>query len=135
MNDDIAYTVLIVDDSPFIQQYMYQLFAANNFIVKGLADSGLDGFEKYKMLDPDLVVMDENMPGLSGVSAMQKIMEYDYNAEVIIITGFSEVDSSKAYASGASAFFTKPIEDRELFLSVCRELAQKKLDQRKNKSE
>ncbi len=134
MDDDIAYSVLIVDDSPFIQQYLYQLFAGNGFIVKGLADSGFDAIEKYKMLNPDLVIMDENMPGMDGVRAMQRIMEHDYDAEVIIITGFSDVNSSKAYASGASAFFAKPVEDRELFIKVCKELAQKKFDNRKKQS-
>lgn len=131
MDNDITYSVLIVDDSSFIQQYLYQIFANNGFIVKGLADSGLDAIEKYKMLDPDIVVMDESMPGMDGIRAMQKIIEYDYNAEVIMITGFSEIDSTKAYASGASAFFTKPVEDRELFIKTCRELAQQKIDNRK----
>ena len=134
MNEDETYSVLIVDDSPFIQQYLYQIFADNGFIVKGLADSGPDSIEKYTMLDPDIVIMDENMPGMTGVKAMQKIMEKDYNAEVVILTGFSDVDSSKAYASGASAFFTKPVEDKDLFIKVCKELAQKKVDQRKKNS-
>ena len=131
MDNDTAYSVLIVDDSPFIQQYLYQIFANNGFIVTGLADSGLDAIEKYKMLNPDIVVMDESMPGMDGIRAMQRIMEYDYNAEVIIITGFSDLTSTKAFASGASAFFTKPVEDRELFLKTCKELAQQKINNRK----
>ncbi len=132
--DDYSYSVLIVDDSAFIQQYLYQLFSTNNFIVKGLADSGMDAVRKYDMLDPDLVIMDESMPGMDGITAMQRILESDYDAEVVIITGFSDVDSSKAYAAGASAFFTKPVDDRELFIRVCRQLAQQKVDNKRKKS-
>lgn len=135
MSETPVYSVLIVDDSPFIQQYLYQLFSDNGFMVKGLADSGLDGVEKYKMLDPDLVIMDESMPGMDGIRAMQRIMEYDYDAEVIIVTGFSNVNSSKAYASGASAFFAKPVEDRDLFIKTCRDLAQQKLNNRRKKGD
>ncbi len=134
MKDTKTFSVLIADDSTFIQQYLYQIFAESNFIVKGLANSGLDAVEKYRMLDPDVVVMDENMPGMDGIKAMQKIMEYDYDAEIVLITGFSEIDSGKAYTSGASAFFTKPIEDRELFIQVCKDLAKKKIDNKRKKS-
>ncbi len=134
MKDTKTFSVLIADDSTFIQQYLYQIFAESNFIVKGLANSGLDAVEKYRMLDPDVVIMDENMPGMDGIKAMQKIMEYDYDAEIVLITGFSEIDPGKAYTSGASAFFTKPIEDRELFIQVCKDLAKKKIDNKRKKS-
>lgn len=134
MKEEQSYSVLIVDDSPFIQQYLYQIFAEGDFIVKGLAESGPDGIEKYQMLDPDIVIMDEGMPGMSGMHAMQRIIELDYDAEIVILTGFSDIDSNMAYSSGASAFFSKPIEDRELFMRICKELAQKKVDRRNKKT-
>ena len=135
MADDNAYSVLIVDDSVVIQQYFYKLFADNNFVVTGLAETGKDGIDKYKMLDPDLVIMDESMPGMSGLHAMQKIIEYDYDAEVVMLTGFSRVDHNMAYARGASAFFDKPVQDKIYFIKICKELAARKATARKRKNE
>jgi len=77
--DGTSYRVLIIDDSMFIAKQLGQILTSEGFEVAGTAGDGLQGVEKYKELFPnvDLVTMDITMPVMDGVSALEKILEFD----------------------------------------------------------
>jgi two-component system chemotaxis response regulator CheY len=118
--DGGAYRVLIVDDSMFIVKQLGQIFSSEGFEVANTAADGDQGVEKYKELHPniDLVIMDITMPVMDGVSAMEKILEFDKNAKVIMISALGKEDVvKKCLQMGAKSYIVKPL-DRKKVLDV-----------------
>jgi len=118
------YRVLIVDDSMFVAKQLNQILTSEGYQVVATAGDGLEGYEKYKELFPnlDVVTMDITMPKMDGLTALQKIMEFDKNARVIMISALGKQDLVKqALVAGAKNYIVKPLDRKkvlERFLSV-----------------
>ncbi|TFG83620.1 MAG: response regulator [Spirochaetales bacterium] len=111
------YRVLIVDDSMFIAKQLGQILTSEGFEVAGTATDGLVGFEKYKELTPavDLVTMDITMPNMDGVSALEKILEYDKGAVVIMVSALGKEDVvKKCLILGAKSYIVKPLDRKKV---------------------
>lgn len=68
--------VLIVDDSSFMRVKIRELLGLDpNIKVVGIARNGIDAIDKAILLKPDVITMDINMPGMSGITAVERIME------------------------------------------------------------
>ncbi|MFA6450465.1 MAG: response regulator [bacterium] len=103
--------ILIVDDST------YQRSKAKNFLQeKGFrifeAEDGIEGVYLYRKVQPDLVLMDINMPVMEGPEALRYIKKIDPNAVVIM---FSTLDDEKtimgAIKAGAKDYIVKPLKE------------------------
>ena len=113
-----AYRVLVVDDSMFIAKQLGQIFSSEGFEVAGTAADGAQGVEMYRSMHPniDLVTMDITMPVMDGVSALEKILEYDKNACVIMVSALGKEDVvKKSLLMGAKSYIVKPL-DRKIVL-------------------
>ena len=75
--------VLICDDAAFMRLSIMKMLKGNGYDVAGEASNGDEAIEQYKILNPDIVLMDITMPGLDGISAVKAIKEYDPNAIII----------------------------------------------------
>ena len=107
------YRVLIVDDSMFITKQLSQYLTSEGFDVVGKAADGEEAVEKYKELSPgiDVVTMDITMPKLDGVAALQKIIEFDKSARVVMISALGKQDLvKKALLLGAKNYIVKPLD-------------------------
>jgi two-component system chemotaxis response regulator CheY len=116
-----AYRVLIVDDSMFIAKQLGQIFSSEGFEVAGTAADGAQGVEKYKEMHPniDLVTMDITMPVMDGVSALEKILEFDKNACVIMVSALGKEDVvKKCLMMGAKSFIIKPLDRKKVLERV-----------------
>ncbi|HUX12576.1 MAG TPA: response regulator [Spirochaetia bacterium] len=112
-SDGGAYRVLIVDDSMFIAKQLGQILTSAGFEIAGTASNGEEGVEKYKELHPnvDLVTMDITMPKMDGVTALEKIMEFDHEAVVIMISALGKNDLVKrSLMAGAKNYIIKPLD-------------------------
>ncbi|MDR1786986.1 MAG: response regulator [Treponema sp.] len=119
--DGSPFRVLIVDDSMFIAKQLGQILASEGFEIAGTASDGQQGVEKYKELSPnvDLVTMDITMPVLDGVSALEKIMEYDKKACVIMVSALGKEDVvKKSLLLGARGFIIKPLDRKKVLERV-----------------
>ena len=64
------YTVLTVDDSSFMRTWIKRLLASNDLITTLEASSGLEAILTYRKMKPDLVILDYNMPELTGLEVL-----------------------------------------------------------------
>jgi two-component system chemotaxis response regulator CheY len=116
-----AYRVLIVDDSMFIAKQLGQIFTSEGFEVAGTAADGAQGVEKYKELHPniDLVTMDITMPVMDGVTALEKILEFDKEACVIMVSALGKEDVvKKSLLMGAKSYIVKPLDRKKVLERV-----------------
>jgi two-component system chemotaxis response regulator CheY len=119
--DGTPYRVLIIDDSMFIAKQLGQILTSEGFEVVGAVTDGLQGIEKYKELYPniDLVTMDITMPVMDGVSALEKILEFDKNAVVIMVSALGKEDVvKKSLLLGAKSYIVKPLDRKKVLERV-----------------
>jgi len=115
--DGNAFRVLIVDDSMFVTKQISQILSSEGFDVVGTAKDGQEGLEKYKELYPnlDLVTMDITMPKMDGVTAMEKILEFDKEAKVVMISALGKQDLvKKSLLLGAKNYIVKPLDRQKV---------------------
>lgn len=109
------YKVLLVDDSAFVIKQLQQIFVSEQYVIAGTAENGEDAVTMYKELKPDLVTMDITMPKMDGITALTKIVEYDKNAKVVMISALGKEDMvKKALLAGAKNYITKPLDRKKV---------------------
>jgi two-component system chemotaxis response regulator CheY len=111
--DGTPYRVLVVDDSMFVTKQIGQILTSEGFEVAGTAADGQEGLDKYKELYPnvDLVTMDITMPKMDGVTSLEKIMEFDKSARVVMISALGKQDLvKKSLLLGAKNYIVKPLD-------------------------
>jgi two-component system chemotaxis response regulator CheY len=110
-DDGTPFRVLVVDDSMFIAKQLGQILTSEGFAVAATAADGAQGVEKFTELKPDLVTMDITMPVMDGVTALEKILELDKNARVIMVSALGKEDVvKKCLLMGAKSFIIKPLD-------------------------
>ena len=117
-------TVLIVDDEPLIRLSLSRAFKSQGDTVY-VAEDGIKGEEEWKKLNPDLVILDVLMPGLTGPQLIEKLKNTS-TSKVVLISAFSgdyDVDSIKKL--GADLFIAKPFNDIFEVVKRAKELVQK----------
>lgn len=115
--------VLIVDDSRTSRRMLRNILIENGHEIIGEAENGQIGYEKYIELEPDIVTLDITMPVLDGLGSLEKIMAYDANAHVIMVTAAGQKNKMvDAIKLGANEFIQKPFEPDQI-LSVVANLS------------
>jgi len=107
--------VMVVDDEKSIVDLFEVIQEVCDFQVIAEAYTGEDAVETYSKLriKPDVVIMDERMPGMNGLEATKKILDKDRDAKIIFVSGDPRIED-KAISIGASAFVKKPFGLSEL---------------------
>jgi CheY-like chemotaxis protein len=101
--------VLIVDDEPLVRRSLEKVFKKMNHEVH-LADDGLSGVEQWKSLQPDGVVIDVLMPGLSGPEVIAEVQPPKTTAVILISAYSGDYDPDSVKQLGADLFIEKPFE-------------------------
>ena len=114
--------ILIIDDEEIVRDSCIQILAKKNYEI-ATAQNGEEGLKSLEGFQPDLVLVDLKMPGLSGYEVLEKIREYDPSIVTIVITGFATVDAAvESMKKGTYDFLPKPFKPDELRLIVQRGL-------------
>jgi two-component system chemotaxis response regulator CheY len=101
--------LLLVDDTMFAKDLLKVFLDSGGHEIVGEADDGYEGIEKYKLLKPDLVLLDMIMPKMGGMECMREIMKYDNNAKILVISADGQEEHIKLMVKeGASGYINKP---------------------------
>ena len=103
--------VLLVEDHKLMRVGLRSLFEESGEIeVVSEAQSGKEAIEKYKIIHPEVVLMDIGLPDISGIEAAKRIIEDNNNARVIMLTShISEQEVMDSLLAGANAYVMKDI--------------------------
>jgi pilus assembly protein CpaE len=114
--------VLIVDDIPETRENLRKLlYFENDIEVVGAAISGEEGIQMAKELEPHIVLMDINMPGVDGITAGEAISQEVPASQVIMMSVQGEADYlRRSMLAGAREFLIKPFSSDELVSSIRR---------------
>jgi len=110
--------ILLVEDNEVNRRLAGFLLRSQGYQVRE-ATSAQEAFEILKTEQPDLIVMDIQLPGMDGLDATRKLRAEPATAEipVIAVTSYAMAgDRDKALAAGCSGYVTKPI-DKTIFLA------------------
>jgi DNA-binding NarL/FixJ family response regulator len=106
--------VLLVDDHPVYREGLARLLSQSGVEVVAQAGNGPDALAIVEEAAPDVVVMDLNMPGMSGVEVTRKLVEATPASRVLIVSvSAQEEDVTEAILAGASGYVLKdgPVEE------------------------
>ncbi|NYT77512.1 response regulator transcription factor [Alcaligenaceae bacterium] len=114
--------ILLIDDhSLFRSGVRFLLQKQPDFDVVGEAADGLEGIKRAKALAPDVVLLDLNMPGLSGLETLRLLMQDMPDCAVVILTVSEEADElGQALRDGARGYLLKNIDAASLTTAIRR---------------
>jgi len=112
--------ILIVDDIPDIRENICKLLEFYPEVaIVGQAETALEGIEKAKLTQPDVVLMDINMPGMDGIAATEIITANVSNVNIIMMSVQGEQEYlRRAMIAGAKNYLIKPFTSDELLQAV-----------------
>jgi len=118
MNEKIR--ILLADDHAVLRSGLKLLLnSQDNFVVVGEAPTGLAAITLAEELQPDLILLDLNMPGLGGLEALPIIRQRSPDSRILILTMHGEPEYlQQAIKNGASGYILKKAADTELIIAI-----------------
>lgn len=112
--------VLIADDIMILRQGLKAVLSQDEEIkVVALAENGREAFEKARVYQPDVVLMDMRMPDYDGAYGISEIKKELPDVKVLVLTTFDDDETvDKAIRSGADGYILKEMEDEKVIASV-----------------
>ncbi|TXK81956.1 chemotaxis response regulator protein-glutamate methylesterase [Paenibacillus sp. N3.4] len=124
------YNILVVDDSVFMRKIISDLISENpQYTIIGTAKNGQEAIEQVKLLRPDAVTMDIEMPVMNGLDALQRIMS-EQPTPIIMLSSLTQegaAETIRALEWGAVDFIRKPSGSISLDLYKVKQLLHEKL--------
>ena len=113
-------SILIVDDHAFIRRGIRGLLSdATNWTVAGEADNGEEAIRLTQSLRPDVILLDVNMPGMSGLSVVRDIRERGDKTKILLLTLHdSEELIRNAFKLGINGYLLKTDAEEELIRAL-----------------
>jgi FixJ family two-component response regulator len=110
--------VAIVDDEEPVRKALRRLFLSAGIDVETFA-SGSEFLTSIATRRPDCVVLDQHLPGLTGLDVQVRLVEAGVRVPTVIITGHDQDGAAeRALAAGASSYLNKPLDDKVLLAAV-----------------
>lgn len=111
--------VVIADDEVVIRMYIREILESNGYEVVGEAEDGMDAVMICREKKPDFVIMDINMPVMSGLEATEIINEEKLTGFVIALTAYRDREiAEKAIAMDIMGYVVKPVDEDTLIPAI-----------------
>ncbi len=119
--------VLITDDELFMRLTLRTMLEKNGYEIAGEAADGRQAVELYRQCKPDLVTMDITMPEMTGIEAMEKIIQLDPQAVIVMVSAMGQKKLlARALKIGAKDFLIKPFDEDKLLETLRRSILKSK---------
>lgn len=114
------YTLLLIDDHPMLRSGLKQLMALDPRLqVVAEAGNGTEGLALAQQHDPDLILLDLNMPGLNGLDTLTQLREMALSGRVVVFSvSDNEEDVVSALKRGADGYLLKDMEPEALLKAL-----------------
>jgi len=110
----MANKILVIDDEEVVGESLRKTLKAEGYEID-IAHNGQEGLRKARMEHFDLIIVDLKMPDISGLDVIAKIKEEQPETMIVMITGYSTVDSATtALRTGAFDYLPKPFTPEEI---------------------
>src|SRR5262245_39401332 len=114
--------ILVVDDEAGARTALAELLKEEGYAIETAAE-GWKALGKLEDFDPEIVLTDLKMPGMSGIELMRKLAADGREPVFVVMTAFGAVETAvEAMKEGAADYVTKPINMTELGLVLGREI-------------
>jgi DNA-binding NarL/FixJ family response regulator len=119
-NEIIPISILIADDHPLFRRGMRSLLSPiHDFKVVGEASTGEETIRLAAELQPDVILMDLQMPGGNGLAATRTILQSNPDIRILVVTLFEDDDSVfAALRAGARGYVLKDSRDEEMVRAI-----------------
>jgi DNA-binding response OmpR family regulator len=120
----LARQILYTEDDADTRELVSYVLARNNYRVM-LAENNDSALLLARSKKFDLYMIDNWMPGGSGIDLCKKLREFDSRTPILFYSGAAhDRDKQEAFSSGAQAYLTKPVDNDELIKEVFRLIAE-----------
>ena len=110
--------ILVIDDEKSIRNTLKEILEYEKYTVV-LAENGVEGLEKIKQDNFDLILCDIKMPEMDGIEVLEKIFTTNSNIPVIMISGHGNIDTAvESIKKGAFDFIEKPLDLNRLLITI-----------------
>src|SRR5580693_8824292 len=111
-------TVVVVDDDVSVRESLEVLIQSEGW-QPALFESAQDFLARLSTVVPSCLILDVNLPDLSGLDIQQRITDEKSSTPIIFITGYGDIPTSvRAMKAGAAEFLTKPLDDEILIRAI-----------------
>lgn len=112
--------VLIIDDSHYNVTILTAILRKNSLEVISAKD-GDEGLAKFNAVKPDIVFLDQMLPGRNGVEILQEMKSIDPQSIVVMLTVLkSAEDVKRAKEAGANGYIVKPFENEKIVSTLAK---------------
>jgi DNA-binding NarL/FixJ family response regulator len=112
--------ILVVDDHPMLRAGVIAVIELEGGLeIAGQASNGAEAVEAFRKLQPDITLMDLQMPGISGIEAIQSIRAEFPEARIIVLTTYAgDVQALRALKAGAAGYLLKSTLRKDLIDTI-----------------
>lgn len=120
MSEPTSASILLIDDHPLLRKGVKQLIELDDELqVIAEASNAIDGIKAAKECEPDLILLDLNMPNINGIEALKMLRDEEVSSRIIVFTvSDNEEDVVAALKAGADGYLLKDMEPEELLASL-----------------
>ena len=113
-----AQTILVIDDDESLRDTIGLMLEREGFRAV-LTGDGDDGYEKSLLLEPDLILVDLRLPGMSGIDICKRLRAAESRTPIIVLSALGdEIDKVLLLEIGADDYVVKPFGTRELLARI-----------------
>lgn len=115
-----AYKILLIDDHPLMRQGIRQILELeDNFVIVGEASNGTDGISIALDTNPDLIILDLNMKGISGLDTLRALRKHGIDSRIVVLTVSDEQSDVFALMdAGVDGYLLKDSDTAELVENI-----------------
>jgi len=115
--------ILIIDDEEALAQFIEKILSGmadpENPVTIQIANTGQDGINLARELEPDVVLLDIKLPDISGIEVLAQLKQMDPDVQVVMMTGFASLETAvAAVREGAYDYINKPFDSSEQLKTI-----------------